>query len=141
MFSTGLAWCGVGDGHWDVELSQLVDGRAAISFRSLAIWRPRITDRSDGPPLGRSVTWECARGQYAFPRYHKAASRRHPQQYLSVVTRALDAVARHARMADELTDAGDMAIVDRDLAVSRFNEMLAELGGAKWHGQNPPKSV
>ena len=48
------------------------------------------------PALGRSVTQECARGQYAFPRYHKVASYRHAQQYLSVVTRALDAVARHA---------------------------------------------
>ena len=40
---------GTGDGHRDVELSQMVDSRATVSFRSLAIWRPRITDRSDGP--------------------------------------------------------------------------------------------
>jgi hypothetical protein len=88
---------GTGDGHRDVELSQMVDSRATVSFRSLAIWRPRITDRSDGPPAG-AVRYPgvCTRS-YAFPRYHKAASRRHPQQYVSVVTSALDAVGASAK--------------------------------------------
>jgi hypothetical protein len=30
VFSTRLVWCGKGDGRWNVELSQIVDGRAVL---------------------------------------------------------------------------------------------------------------
>jgi hypothetical protein len=52
-FKTRMVWRSVGAGHWDVELVQLIDGRAALlATLSLDEWID----------LGaRSTCWSCSR--------------------------------------------------------------------------------
>jgi hypothetical protein len=94
-FSTRMAWNGSGNGHWDVALSQLVNGRSVLlatipldEWISLGTTQSRRGSAGGDPRNGRAA---CSRASPSSPKEVSNGARRPPSAARTAFYRLVDA--------------------------------------------------